>query len=363
MLLRSLGLALFFSLAAAAQPGVTVEQIKQFVHSAKEKNQSDKDVAGALRALKLSERLDERTVEELRREGAGPKTVAALKELAAKSAELPAAQPPAPKPAYVPPPAPSSEEQGKVIAEVREKALTYVESLPDYICSQVTRRFVDPTGHESWHPTDVILARLTYFEKKEDYKLVTVNNTVATDRPYTSVGGAISQGEFGSMMRGLFDPRSDAEFRWQGWTTLRGHVSYVFSYVVPLEHSQFTIDWRGTSRDQGRIITAGYHGSIVVDKATSQVLRISLEADNIPRDFPVRRSSEVLDYDLIKIGDRESLLPVAAEFRSLAGHRSARNLVEFRNYRKFSADANISFEDADTPQADPSKPNEQSPKP
>ena len=362
MLLRSLGLALFFSLASAAQTGVTVEQIKQFVHSAKEKNQSDRDVAGALRALKLSERLDERAIEELRREGAGPKTVAALKELAAKSAELPAAQPAAPKPAYVPPPAPSSEEQGKIIAEVREKALTYTDSLPDYICSQVTRRFIDPTGHESWHATDVILARLTYFEKKEDYKLVTVNNTVATDRPYTSVGGAISTGEFGSMMRGLFDPRSNAEFRWHGWTTLRGHFSYVFSYVVPLDHSQFTIDWHGTAAD-GRMITSGYHGSIVVDKSTKDVLRISLEADNIPPDFPVRQSSEVLDYDLIKIGDRESLLPLTAEFRSLAGHTSARNLVEFRNYRKFSADANISFEDTDTPPANRSQPNEQPPKP
>ena len=362
MPLRSLGLAICFSLVSAAQPGITVEQIKQFVHSAKEKNQSDREVAGALRALKLSERLDQNTIEELRREGAGPKTVAALKELAAKSAELPAAQPAAPKPAYVPPPAPSSEEQGKIIAEVREKALTYTDSLPDYICSQVTRRFIDPTGHESWHATDVILARLTYFEKKEDYKLVTVNNTVATDRPYTSVGGAISTGEFGSMMRGLFDPRSNAEFRWHGWTTLRGHLSYVFSYVVPLEHSQFTIHWHGTAAD-GRIITAGYHGSIVVDKTTDDVLRISLEADNIPPDFPVRQSSEVLDYDIIKIGDRESLLPLTAEFRSLAGHTSSRNLVEFRNYRKFSADTKLTFEDTDAPPPNENKPDQPPPKP
>ena len=125
MLLRRLGLALLFSLIGGGQQGITVEQIKQFVHSAKEKNQADRDVAGALRALKLSERLDERTIEELRREGAGPKTVAALKELAAKSAELPAPRPAAPKTAYIPPPAPSSEEQGGIIAEVREKALSF----------------------------------------------------------------------------------------------------------------------------------------------------------------------------------------------------------------------------------------------
>lgn len=362
MLLRFLGLALAISLAANAQPVVTVEKITEFVHSAIEQQLPDKEVANALRALKLSERLDNRTIEELRREGARPRTVAALKELAAKFADLPEAHPPAPKAAYVPPPPPSSEEQGQIIHDVREKALSYTESLPDYICSQLTRRFIDPTGHESWHATDVILARLTYFEHKEDYKLVTVNNNVTTDKAYTSVGGAISQGEFGSMMRGLFDPSSNAEFRWQSWTTLRGHMSYFFSYVVPLEHSQYTIDYHGTAADKGWRITAAYHGSIVIDKATNRVLRISLEADNIPPDFPVRQSSEVLDYDFVKIGDRESLLPVAAEFRSLANHTSARNLVEFRNYRQFSTDTKFSFDDADAPPAADSKPGEQVPK-
>ena len=241
--------------------------------------------------------------------------------------------------------------------------MTFTESLPDYICSQQTHRFIDPTGGDSWHATDVILARLTYFEHKEDYKLVTVNNNVTMDKTYTSVGGAISQGEFGSMMRGLFDPSSNAVFQWGSWTTLRGHVSYVFSYIVPLEHSQFTIDWRGSASDQGRKIIVGYHGSIVIDKATKDVLRISLEADNIPPDFPVRRSSEVLDYDLIEIGDREFLLPVSAEFRSLAGHTSTRNLVEFRNYRKFSADTKLTFDDTDTQAPKENKPNQPAPKP
>ncbi len=361
-MLRSLSVALVLSFAASAQPGVTVEQVKQFIHSAIEKQQPDKDVAAAIRILKLSERLDEGTIEELRRQGARLKTIEALKELAAKSAGLPAAQPPASKPAYVPPPPPSSEEQSRIIDDVRANALTYTDSLPDYICSQVTRRFIDPTGHESWHATDVILAKLTYFEHKEDYKLITVNNTVTTDKPYTSVGGAISQGEFGSMMRGLFDPQSNADFRWHGWTTLRGHVSYVFSYVVPLDHSQYTIEYHETTTDKGWKITAAYHGSIVVDKATNRVLRIRLEAENIPADFPVRQSTEVLDYDFIKISDQEFLLPVAAEFRSLAGHTSARNLVEFRNYRKFSTDTKFSFEDADAPPATENKANEQIPK-
>ena len=85
--LRLFGAVMAVCLGISAQSGVTIQQVKEFIHSAVKEKQPDKQVAAALRTLKLSERLDERTVEELQGEGAGPKTVAALKELAARSAE------------------------------------------------------------------------------------------------------------------------------------------------------------------------------------------------------------------------------------------------------------------------------------
>jgi len=86
--LRLFGAVMAVCLGISAQSGVTIQQVKEFIHSAFKQKQPDKQVAAALRTLKLSERLDERTVEELQAEGAGPQTVGALKELAARSAKL-----------------------------------------------------------------------------------------------------------------------------------------------------------------------------------------------------------------------------------------------------------------------------------
>ena len=133
-----------------AAAGYTVEQIKQFIPSAIQLKNPDKEVAETLRKMKLSERLDLDTVETLQSEGAGPKTVAVLKELATESASLPVAGPPPPKPVYVPPPPPSSEEQAKLLDEVRDYAVNYTQTLPDFICLEQTRRYVDTTGRESW---------------------------------------------------------------------------------------------------------------------------------------------------------------------------------------------------------------------
>jgi hypothetical protein len=81
-----------------AGSGYTVQQIKQFITSAIQLKNPDKEVAETLRKMKLSERLDLDTVEALQGQGAGPKTVAVLKELATESASLPEARRPLPSP-------------------------------------------------------------------------------------------------------------------------------------------------------------------------------------------------------------------------------------------------------------------------
>src|SRR6516225_1188970 len=88
-------LGLFFTVPAAAQ-NISVEMLKQFIHSAVERKQPDKQVAQTLQHMKLSEKLTDETIEELQGFGAGPKTVAALKGLETVTANLaaPAAPPP-----------------------------------------------------------------------------------------------------------------------------------------------------------------------------------------------------------------------------------------------------------------------------
>lgn len=360
---RRIAVLFVMSMAAWAQAGYTVEQIKSFIHSAIEMKQQDKEVAAMLRKMKLTERLSLSAVETLQGEGAGPKTVAALKELATESEALPQAKPPAPKPVYVPPPPPSSEEQAQVLAEVKEYALNYSRTLPDFICLEQTRRYVDTTGQEAWRAMDVVTARLTYFDQKEDYKLVSMNDRVMTDVAYTSVGGALSMGDFGTTMREVFEPVSETHFEWERWSTLRKRRAHVYSYRVPLEHSKYSIHYSDGPKDEGTTVIVGYHGSIFVDRDTNMVVRITVEAENIPPSFPVRQVKETLDYDFTKIGDREFLLPLVADVRMHASRVWTKNVKEFRLYRKFSADTSIKFDGSDLPPLGDDQTKEQPPQP
>ena len=346
------------SACALAQQALTVDQLLSFIRSSIQLKQPDRQVASYVAKLKLSERLDERTVEQLQGEGAGPKTVAALNELAAGSLSLPKPSPKIAKPAPPPIPPPSPEEQQAVITEMREYAMNYSKSLPDFICTQVTRRYVDPSGLEFWQSEDTVTARLTYFEQKENYKLVLVNNQYV-DTSYESLGGASSAGDFGSLLRGTLDRKADALIEFDHWATLRGKRAYVFSYRVSSGNSQWSIMWQRSMK-----IITGYRGLIYVDKDTHTVLRITMEAIEIPPTFPVQEAREVLDYDYVKISDREFLLPLKVEMRMRHDKYLTKNDTEFRMYRKFSAEADIKFDTPDPLPEDQTKeqPPQQPPK-
>ncbi|MDQ2900677.1 MAG: hypothetical protein M3Y07_12890 [Acidobacteriota bacterium] len=326
--------------AAVPQTPLSVDQVLAFVRSSIKMKLSDKDVAAYLKKVTLNQKLDDRTIEELQGNGLGPKSLTALKELRDTSEKLPepVAKIAAPKP--VGPPPPSYDEQLRVLEEVRQYALNYTKTLPDFICTQVTRRYVDPYGTESWHLVDTLTAKLTYFEQKEKYQLMLVNNTV-TDKPFESVSGATSSGEFGSLLRGVFEKDSDAEFHWERWTTLGGRRAHVYNYRVEQGNSRWMIDYE--RREQ---ITPAYRGLVYVDKATNMVLRLTLEAVDLPASFPVQRATTLLRYDFTKIGDQEFLLPLLAEVRMKHDKYLIKNDVEFRLYRKFGTETNIKF---DTP--------------
>ncbi|HTF67482.1 MAG TPA: hypothetical protein VK638_32860, partial [Edaphobacter sp.] len=77
-------LALFGLLAASlalAETRMTVEQLRGFIKSSAQQHLPDKQVAEYLKQVKLTNKLDDSTIEDIQGLGAGPKTVEALKVL------------------------------------------------------------------------------------------------------------------------------------------------------------------------------------------------------------------------------------------------------------------------------------------
>jgi hypothetical protein len=341
---KTLAALLIAALGAAAQGRRTVEDLVSYIKTAVEQHYKDADVAATIQTIHLSNRLDEKTVAELQHLGAQPKTVAALHKLAAASANLPEAAPPAAKAEPTLPPAPSHAEFRDIVSEIRDNSLNYTKSLPNYLCTQITRRHVD-RGSGSFQDADVILEQLSFFDQKENYKVVMVNNDMVTSRnlQHDKLGGATSSGEFGSILRAIFAPDSETQFEWQRWTGLNRHWVYVISFQTG--QPVYTI----THDSSGRTVHARVHGQIFADRDTRMVMRLHLECDGIPPDFPIQSVTLDQDYDFQEIGGQQYMLPLHSDVRSREGKYRAWNEVTYRSYHKYGTESSITFDTADQP--------------
>ncbi len=354
---RLLAAILAISLCASADT-LTLNKLVQFLKSCTAPDvrarYPDKQVAEYIKSVKLSERLDDRTLEQLESMNIGPQTRHALEALRDRTKELAAAAPPeALLPARQDPP-PSSEEQAAIIDELRDYALNYSSNLPDFICTQVTKRYGaprpggkyggSPNDDPRWQAFDELTMRLSYFNQHEDYKLILHNNT-PTVQDYRTVGGSSSYGDFGTMLRKIFERGTEARFEWDHWGTLRGQRVMAFAYKVDQERSEYHIQ----VPDQHLDIIAGYHGLVEADKRTHKIMRITVEADNLPAGYPVKSTRTILDYDYTDISGHTFLLPLKGQVFMTAADIVTRNDESFHNYRKYSADTSISFDDTDIP--------------
>ena len=347
MSLRVLCAALVFCIVAPAQ-SLSVDKLVSFLKSSVELKTPDASVAKFLKNVTLTDKLTDHQIEELLAVGIGPKTREALNVLRDRSANLSTAAP-TPKPEGPKlPPVPDAAEQAEIIRDVREYALNYTKGLPNFLCTQVTRRKAagEPGSRyamrgatePSFQTLDTLTIRLSYFEHKEDMNLILFNNSPTTQK-YQSLGGATSSGEFGSMMAGIFDPSTDAHFAWDHWATLRGKLVMAFRYNVEQSHSQWAVDY-----ERREHIYPAYSGLIYIDKDIHVVMRITLNADNIPPTFPIRLAHTILDYDYQDISGHEYLLPLKAQMDMSADSILTRNETEFRLYRRYSAESEIKYD-------------------
>jgi hypothetical protein len=232
---------------------------------------------------------------------------------------------------------PTEETWPQFLEAARAKAIAYTDDLPNFICTQITQRFVRffPSG---WRQVDNFVAELSYFDKKEHYKILTVANQITTTATIENLSGTRSTGEFGSALRALFDPNTKASFRLEGMDQTNGHETVRVGYQVPKETSSRTINYN----NERTIITA-YRGRCWIDPSSYQVVRLEDKAINIPESFPITRSEGFIDYDLADIAGIKYWLPVRAEVLLIEGGAKlhTRNTIEFKRYRKFEAEVKI----------------------
>ena len=264
---------------------------------------------------------------------------------AGESSSAPAimTQAPAAETPVAPPVAPPAEEpkEDELIAKARAASAEFSTTLPNFFCNQSTTRYQTNNPKRGWDPVDMVTAEVTYEDGREDYKNIKVNGKPAKGS-MIEIGGSASTGEFGTILRDLFSPSTAADFRRSGTDSISGRDAVTFKFDVPRERSHWRVE--GTSQ----LYYPAYKGSLWIDRETGRVLRIEMQGRQMPQLFSFDTVETAVDYAAVRLGTAQSfLLPVNAEMLSCqrGSNYCSRNKIEFRNYKKYGAESDVTFTD------------------
>jgi hypothetical protein len=222
-----------------------------------------------------------------------------------------------------------------LIERAREVAFQFSQRLPNFVCQEFMSRFTQ-RGREDKVPLDMVSAEIIYEDGKESYRNVKIDNR-PTDKPLEEIGGSWSTGEFASTLLELFHPNTHAQFGPGGGSTISGFRAQVYDFQVQSENSRWMLQ-AGSQK-----LAPAYGGSVWIDPNSARVLRIEMQARNIPPDFPMATVETAVDYAEVRIGERSFLLPVHAEALGCERGTSycSHNMIDFRNYHEFKSEIKI----------------------
>ena len=248
--------------------------------------------------------------------------------------------------ASAPPPAraddqalPASQDEDPLIRRASEAALEFTESLPNYVCQEMMSRSESDSKPANWRPLDVVSVEVVYEAGKENYRNVTINGK-AVNKNIDQLSGAWSTGEFGSVLIDLFSPATAAEFHFRRDSRIAGLNAKMYDYKVQRENSHWTLHFGAQTYEPA------YSGSVWIDPQTARVLRIEMQAGELPKEFPADHIESATDYQYVRLGGTQQfLLPVHAETLSCQRGSAfcSRNTIDFRNYHKYSGESTVEF--------------------
>ena len=227
-----------------------------------------------------------------------------------------------------------------VLERARQWALSFTANLPDFVCTQITKRSDNQgQGNEALKKRHDIVTKVQFVAGAESYLTLTVDGK-PSQRHIREISG---MGEFGSTLQALFQPDSPARFFHEGDTRVDGQPAVVFAVTHPSGYQLYT----GVLHDGAlqNFVRVGYEGHIHIARDSSAVLRIVGERIfGVPADFPVRQARFQIDYGPVDIEGNIHWLPLRSK-DVLVGRRGWINQNEnkWMNYRRFATRTTLDF--------------------
>ena len=232
------------------------------------------------------------------------------------------------------------------IRAVRERVKAFIDVLPNLVVTRDTSMFLSSSRPAQWSPNGHVVAEVRYENQRESYREIQVDGQPHHEIPeadlgefFQGLGMAWSGGESGGIVSCLFSPYAKGDFNFVRFDRVDDTDVSVFSFALSAPNSCVSL------KHGSQIAYPASRGSLWISRKSNDILRVEIEANDIPVEFPTDRSEKRIDYHHVEVGSTGYLLPIQAYyFGCLRGtYYCWMNRMSFQDYREFHADSTIRF--------------------
>ena len=225
------------------------------------------------------------------------------------------------------------------LARIKHRMGENLSREPDYTCVETIERSQRHAPTRKFDLLDAVRLEVALVGGKEMYAWPGAGKFEETDMRKFVPEGAIGNGYFALHARSVFLTEYPM-FTYRGPETLEGHNAVRYDFRLPLLFSSYHL------RVGNREALVGYHGSFWAETGTLDVLRLVVDADDIPLALGMKEADVTIDYARLPIGSSDFLLPVSSDLLmiDLTGSES-RNRMRFTSCRQYSGESVLSFGD------------------
>jgi hypothetical protein len=149
--------------------------------------------------------------------------------------------------------------------------------------------------------------------------------------------GAIGTGPFAASLLSVFEARNP-KFVFEGQTMADVRRVFEYSFSVSKEQSHYRVkarkDW----------VTTGYTGTLLVDPATAELVRLTVRTDELPPATSLCESQSTLEFGMVRLSANDYLLPRVTRQRFLARDGGEHeNTITFSACREYLGESVVSF--------------------
>lgn len=226
-----------------------------------------------------------------------------------------------------------------LLARTRAHMSHLLMRLPNYTCLQTIERTSRKPG-KRMELIDVVRIEVALVNGRELFAWP--GSKKFEDREIVDMvkGGAIGNGNFALHAKAVFQS-SAPRFTFSGERILEdGRKTLHWDFVVPQLASGYAL------RQGSNLAIVGFHGSFWVDSQSLDLIRLEVEADNIPPALQISRARDSVEYIRIQLGDEAYLLPSKSELVITdTGGTESQNRIAFSGCRQYTGESTISFDD------------------